>query len=392
MRGEAVAGRDGRAAGRAAREGRDRSTRSPARRARCARTRSPAEPERADLVDVVGHGRRRLRHVQHLDRGGAHRGRRRRRRREARQPRGLVALRRGGRAGGARRAHRPRPRERRGVHRRGRLRLPVRARRTTPRCATSAPVRRALGVRTIFNLLGPLANPAGARRRSSASTRRRWSSRSRTCSRTSASSARWSCTATAASTSSRRCGPCTVGWATPDGVRVETLDPLDLGIERCTIDELSRRRPGRERGADRARARRASPGRGSTRSLLNAGAALVVGGARARSRDGSGATRARPSRTGAARRRCWAGCGSTRTREWPHELSRRASATWTRERLDERRRTRSLAAALLERRPRRGDRRGQARVALAGRDRARRRPGRRGARATPRRAPRRSRC
>ena len=45
---------------------------------------------------------------------------------------------------------------------------------------------------------------------------------------------------------------------------------------------------------------------------------------------------------------------------------------WTRERLEERRETRSLAAALLRCRRQGGDRRGQARLALAGRDRARR--------------------
>ena len=37
-------------------------------------------------------------------------------------------------------------------------------RRSTRRCATPGPTRREIGVRTAFNLLGPITNPAGARR------------------------------------------------------------------------------------------------------------------------------------------------------------------------------------------------------------------------------------
>ena len=95
--------------------------------ARCARSPRRSTRGRDDLLDTAGH-RRRAPDLQRLHHGGADRRRRRLRGGQARQPLGHRALGLGRRARGAGRAHRPDARRGGALHRRGRLRLHVRAR------------------------------------------------------------------------------------------------------------------------------------------------------------------------------------------------------------------------------------------------------------------------
>ena len=122
----------------------------------------PVQPTRSGRRRRRRDGRRRRAHVQHLDGGRDRRRVGRRGRREAREPRGVVGVRLGGRARGARIPARAAARADRGVDRHARLRIHVRAR--APPCDEACGAgARELGTRTIFNVLGPLTNPAGAR-------------------------------------------------------------------------------------------------------------------------------------------------------------------------------------------------------------------------------------
>src|SRR5262249_31499271 len=138
---------------RTAREGRDgrrdRRLRRGDARARPARESLALRPRRRRRD-----GRRRREHVQHLDRGGPRDCGSRSGRREARQPLGLGA-------DPSRPPPLPPERRERSIDELGSAFLSAQA--PPPAMRHAAPVRRELATRTVFNVLGPLTTPAGAR-------------------------------------------------------------------------------------------------------------------------------------------------------------------------------------------------------------------------------------
>ncbi len=111
-------------------------------------------------VRHVRHRRRRRAHVQRLDGRGAHRRGLGRARRQARQSRGVEQVRQRGRVRGARRRASMAPPDR-VIESLDRAKLAFFfAQAWHPSMRHAAPTRRELGVRTAFNLLGPLTNPA----------------------------------------------------------------------------------------------------------------------------------------------------------------------------------------------------------------------------------------
>jgi anthranilate phosphoribosyltransferase len=150
----------------------------------------------------------------------------------------------------------------------------------------AAPVRRELGVRTIFNLLGPLTNPAGAPAQV-----------------VGVYAAELVPTVAEAllRLGARRAlvvhGAGGIDELSPAGanlvcevaagrLRASTLDPLELGVERCSPDELRGGSPGENAAAIRAVL--SGEERGGRRSavLLNAAAALLVAGRASDLREG----------------------------------------------------------------------------------------------------------
>jgi anthranilate phosphoribosyltransferase len=154
-----------------------------------------------------------------------------------------------------------------------------------PAMKHAAPVRRELGTRTVFNLLGPLTNPAGARAQVVGVF-------SPVLARTVAEVLSLLGTSRALVVYGAGgvdelspAGPNLVFDVSDDRVSELVVDPVDLGIERCLPEELE----GGDPTANAGVIRRVLGGEGGGRRdaiLLNGAAALVAAGRAADLRDG----------------------------------------------------------------------------------------------------------
>lgn len=154
-----------------------------------------------------------------------------------------------------------------------------------PAMKHAAPVRRELGTRTVFNLLGPLTNPAGARAQVVGVF-------SPVLARTVAEVLSLLGTSRALVVHGAGgvdelspAGPNLVFDVSGDRVSELVVDPVDLGIERCLPEELE----GGDPTANAGVIRRVLGGEGGGRRdaiLLNGAAALVAAGRAADLRDG----------------------------------------------------------------------------------------------------------
>jgi anthranilate phosphoribosyltransferase len=146
-----------------------------------------------------------------------------------------------------------------------------------PAMRYAAPVRRELGTRTVFNVLGPLTNPARARAQvvgvySPALVR--------------------PIAEALVQLGSRRAfvvhgaggidelspvGPSVVAEVVDGGVRDRTIDPYELGLEPCSLEELAGGSPDENAAAIR-RVFAGEPGGKRSAILLNAAGAIAAGG------------------------------------------------------------------------------------------------------------------
>lgn len=182
-----------------------------------------------------------------------------------------------------------------------------------PALAALAPVRRGLGLRTVFNLLGPLLNPAGARRQVlGVAHPRQLRLLAEALRRLGAEHAL--VVHAGGMDELTPAAPADCLEVRPEGVRVLRLDPQELGVRPCRPEDLAGGAPAEN--ADRLRrALAGEPGAVADAIALNAGAALYVAGATGSLRSG----------VEAARETLAAGCAAVTLDRWV-ACSRRLAA------------------------------------------------------------------
>jgi len=174
------------------------------------------------------------------------------------------------------------------------------AQRFHPALRHVAGVRRELGIRTIFNLLGPLVNPAGVRRQVIGVAERRWVEPLAGVLRALGTDHAWVVHGGVGLDELALEGESLVAEVVGDALRLFTVDAARAGLTPAPTAALRVTTVAEAAAALRA-VLEGAPGPARDVVLLNAGAALVVGGAAADLRDGV-ATAACAIDTGAARR------------------------------------------------------------------------------------------
>ncbi len=155
-----------------------------------------------------------------------------------------------------------------------------------PAMRHAGPVRRELGVRTIFNLLGPLSNPAGAKRQVLGVFSERWIEPLASALQQLGSERALVVHGQDGLDEISLCAPTRIAELGDGAVRVYEIAPEDFGLERCAAEDL--RGGDSEQNAEivrrvlRGDATRAQ----SDVALLNAAAAIWMGGAATSLSDG----------------------------------------------------------------------------------------------------------
>ncbi len=146
-----------------------------------------------------------------------------------------------------------------------------------PAMKYAVPVRKQLAVRTIFNMLGPLTNPAGARRQLLGVPRAELTERIAEVLRKLGAARAMVVHASDGLDEISITAETKVCDMTPEGVSSRTVCPEDFGLERATLDDLLVDSP--ERSAEVLRGVLAGrAGAPADIVALNAGAALVIAG------------------------------------------------------------------------------------------------------------------
>ncbi|MDX6599180.1 MAG: anthranilate phosphoribosyltransferase [Gaiellales bacterium] len=146
-----------------------------------------------------------------------------------------------------------------------------------PAMRHAGPVRRSLGVRTVFNLLGPLTNPAGARRQLIGVYAPQWVEPMGQALAALGCEHGMVVHGQPGIDELSPCGATTVATVRGGVVTVSELDARDLGIELCALSDLAGGDP--QRNAEIALAVLAGEeGPAADATALNAAAAIVVAG------------------------------------------------------------------------------------------------------------------